>query len=108
MTPAAAARLRALGRDLSPEATGARDFQETADIIAGLDLVISVDTAIAHLAASLGKPTWILLAQVGTDWRYERGRDECRWYPSGRLFRQPMAGDWDSVLSAVEAALADR
>ncbi len=108
MSPAAATRLRALGRDLSPEATGARDFQETADIIAGLDLVITVDTAIAHLAASLGKPTWILLAQIGTDWRYERGRDDCRWYPSARLFRQPTAGDWDSVLSTVEAALARR
>ena len=108
LSPAAAARLRALGRDLSPEAPGARAFQETADIIAGLDLVISVDTAIAHLAASLGKPTWILLAQVGTDWRYERGRGDCRWYPSARLFRQPVAGDWDSVLDSVEADLARR
>lgn len=108
MSTEAAARLRALGRDLSPEATGARDFQDTADIIAGLDLVISVDTAIAHLAASLGKPTWILLAQVGTDWRYERGRNDCRWYPSSRLFRQPAAGDWDSVLDAVDQALSAR
>lgn len=106
MNPAAAARLRALGRDLAPEATGARDFQETADIVASLDLVITVDTSMAHLAASLGKPTWILLAHVGTDWRYERGRDDCRWYPSARLFRQPAAGDWDSVLDAVDAALA--
>jgi tetratricopeptide (TPR) repeat protein len=101
----AAARLGALGRDISPEATGARDFRETARIIADLELVISVDTAIAHLAATLGKPTWILLPHVGTDWRWMRGRSDSPWYPSVRLFRQPGPGRWEAVLDEVESAL---
>jgi tetratricopeptide (TPR) repeat protein len=103
-----APRLRKLGRDLSPEATGARDFDDTARIVAGLDLVISVDTAVAHLAASLGKPTWVLLPARGADWRWLRGRDDSPWYPAARLFRQRVAGDWEPVLRRVEAALANR
>jgi tetratricopeptide (TPR) repeat protein len=98
-------RLRALGRDLSPDATGARDFRDTARIIAGLELVISVDTGVAHLAATLGKPTWILLPHVGTDWRWMRGRSDSPWYPTARLFRQPRPHDWGAVLDEVEAAL---
>lgn len=103
---ASAARLQILGRDLSPAATGAGDFLQTARIVAGLDLVISVDTAVAHLAASMGKPTWILLPAVGTDWRWLRDRTDSPWYPSARLFRQGAAGDWRAVLEAVEAALS--
>jgi hypothetical protein len=103
-----APRLLKLGRDLSPEATGATDFEATAEIIAGLDLVISVDTAVAHLAASLGKPTWVLLPARGADWRWLRDRDDSPWYPSARLFRQRAAGDWAPVLRRLETALANR
>lgn len=103
-----AARLTKLGRDLSPQATGAKDFDDTARIIADLDLVISVDTAVAHLAASLGKPTWILLPARGGDWRWLREREDSPWYPSARLFRQRRAGDWEPVLRRIETALASR
>jgi hypothetical protein len=102
----AAKRLSALGRDLSPEATGARNFRDTAEIVAGLDLVISVDTAIAHLAASMGKPTWVLIPFVETDWRWLRERVDSPWYPSVKLYRQGAAGGWSAVLDRVTADLA--
>jgi hypothetical protein len=101
-----AERLAAMGRDLSPEATGARDFAETAQIVAGLDLVISVDTAVAHLAASMGKPTWILLPAVETDWRWLRDRTDSPWHPSARLYRQAAGGPWSDVLDRVAKDLA--
>jgi hypothetical protein len=87
---------------LDPADTGAKDFQETAEIIAGLERVISVDTAQAHLAASLGKPTAILLPWLNPDWRWLRERTDSPWYPSARLYRQPAAGDWRSVVDAVK------
>jgi tetratricopeptide (TPR) repeat protein len=105
LSPQAAARARTFGRDLSPEATGARDFRETAEIIATLDKVISVDTSVAHLAATLGKPTWILLPARGADWRWLRDRDDSPWYPSVRLLRQQTPGDWSAELDAAERAL---
>lgn len=94
-----------LGRDLRPEATGARDFLDTAEIVAGLDLVITIDTSMAHLAGSLGAPTWILLPAAECDWRWLRDREDSPWYPSARLFRQPSPGDWAGALAAVKAAL---
>lgn len=103
---AAAERLRGLGRDLEPRATGARNLAETAEIIAGLDLVITVDTAVAHLAGALGVPVWILLGAAHTDWRWLRGRDDSPWYASAKLYRQGRLGDWDSVLDRVTADLA--
>jgi predicted O-linked N-acetylglucosamine transferase (SPINDLY family)/ADP-heptose:LPS heptosyltransferase len=82
------------------------DFGETAAAVAGLDLVIAVDTATAHLAGALGKPVWILLPFV-PDWRWLVGRDDSPWYPTARLFRQPVRGDWESVAQSVRAALAE-
>jgi hypothetical protein len=81
------------------------DFADTAALIANLDLVISVDTAVAHLAAALGKPVW-LLNRFDACWRWLREREDSPWYPSLRLFRQPKAGDWDSVIEKVRVELA--
>lgn len=70
------------------------DFADTAAFISGLDLVITVDTSIAHLAGALGIPVWILLAHNRIDWRWLRDRSDSPWYPSARIFRQPKPGDW--------------
>ncbi|WP_165842833.1 tetratricopeptide repeat protein [Phenylobacterium deserti] len=100
--PAAAAeRLLALGADLHPDSTGAADFRQTAEIIAGLDLVITVDTAVAHLAGSMGTPVWILLPAVNRDWRWLEAREDSPWYPSARLFRQAGLGAWDALVDRV-------
>ena len=80
------------------------DFAETAAMIQTLDLVVTVDTAIAHLAGALGKPVWILLPYYA-DWRWLLDRDDSPWYPTARLFRQHKRRDWDGVLSRVAAAL---
>jgi cytochrome c-type biogenesis protein CcmH/NrfG len=80
------------------------DFADAAALVANLDLVISVDTAAAHLAGSLGKPVWTLLPYAA-DSRWLLDRGDTPWYPTMRLFRQPTAGDWDSVLARVRAEL---
>lgn len=90
-------------QDLSPQL---QDFADTADAINQLDLVISVDTAVAHLAGALGKPVWILLP-AGADWRWLEHRTDSPWYPSARLFRQPWPGNWVGVVMAVRGALAE-
>lgn len=82
-----------------------RDFADTAALIAGLDLVISVDTSIAHLAGALGVPLWVLLAKSRADWRWLRNRSDSPWYPSARLFRQPVDGDWSGLAALVQADL---
>jgi tetratricopeptide (TPR) repeat protein len=82
------------------------DFEATAGLVAALDLVITVDTSVAHLAGALGKPVWILLP-FSPDWRWMLERQDTPWYPSARLFRQPRIGEWESVIEAVRAALAD-
>lgn len=76
------------------------DFADTAALIANLDLVISTDTSVAHLAAALGKPVW-LLDRFNTCWRWLVGRRDSPWYPSLRIYRQPRPGDWNSVLIEV-------
>jgi Flp pilus assembly protein TadD len=80
------------------------DFADTAALIASLDLVISVDTSVAHLAGALGKPVWTLLPFLA-DWRWSLHREDTPWYPTMRLFRQPTAGDWPTVLHHVAAEL---
>ena len=75
-----------------------RDFADTAAIISLLDVVVSVDTAVAHLAGALGKPVMILLPYAA-DFRWMRGRDDRPWYPTAKLLRQPAFGDWDSVIA---------
>ena len=72
-------------------------FSDTAALLMNIDVVLSVDTAIAHLSSALGRPTWIMLNWFATDWRWLLDRDDSPWYPSARLFRQPSMGDWDSV-----------
>jgi tetratricopeptide (TPR) repeat protein len=86
-------RITAVGADL-------RDFDDTAAVLALADLVIAVDTAVAHLAGAMGRPTWILLP-FSPDWRWMLGRDDSPWYPTARLYRQPAPGDWDSVIARV-------
>jgi hypothetical protein len=82
-----------------------RDYADTAAAIAALDLVITVDTSVAHLAGALGRPVWVLLA-LPSDWRWAVGTARCPWYPTMRLFRQAERGDWRPVLAAASAALA--
>jgi hypothetical protein len=77
-----------------------RDFSDTAAFIENLDLIISVDTAVAHLAGALGKPVWTLLP-FAPDWRWMLHREDSPWYPTMRLFRQPSPGDWGSVINNV-------
>ncbi len=81
------------------------DFNETAAAIEALDVVIAVDTSVAHLAGALGKPVWILLP-FSPDWRWLLGRDDSPWYPSARLFRQERTGDWRAPLVRIREALA--
>lgn len=84
------------------------DFDETAALVANMDLVITVDTSMAHLAGALGKPVWVLLHDHKTDWRWLDQRSDSPWYPETmRLFRQPRPGDWASVMQAVAQALQD-
>lgn len=109
LSPAEAARLRALPAEmvsLHPEDSGARDFLDTAEIVAGLDLVVSVDTAVAHLAGALGKACWVMIPAFNTDWRWMQDRTDSPWYPSMRLFRQTAPGDWTGVMAQIEDAVA--
>jgi len=98
--------LEALAPGLLTDLSGSlADFTETAAAIVTLDLVITVDTAVAHLAGALGRPVWVLLPFV-SDWRWLREREDSPWYPTMRLFRQPRAGDWAGVVERVGAALS--
>jgi tetratricopeptide (TPR) repeat protein/glycosyltransferase involved in cell wall biosynthesis len=102
-------------RELSEQGSGVvhnlaphlEDFRDTAAVIQALDLVITVDTSVAHLAGALGRETWLLLPHV-PDFRWMVEREDSPWYPTMRLFRQPRVGDWESVFTAVEAQLRER
>ena len=105
--PAAAeAKTPPPGMELVDWSEELRDFADSAALVANLDLVISVDTAVVHLAGAMGKPVWTLLAFV-PDWRWLLKREDSPWYPSMRLFRQGSLGDWDGVVARVVEALCD-
>lgn len=80
-------------------------FNDTAALIHHLDVVLSVDTAVAHLSGALGRPTWVMLNAYALDWRWLLNRDDSPWYPSARLFRQPAMGDWTSVTKKIHQYL---
>ena len=82
------------------------DIWETASLVATVDLVVTVDTMIAHLAGAMGRPTWLLLKSE-PDWRWSPGATGSAWYPSMRIYAQPEAGDWGTVLSRVAHDLTD-
>ncbi|MDE2005001.1 MAG: tetratricopeptide repeat protein [Rhodospirillales bacterium] len=105
---AAAEQVRAYygGAPLINLATEIDGFADTAAAIAALDLVVSVDTSVVHLAGAMGRPVWILLA-YGPDWRWLLGREDSPWYPTARLFRQDAPRDWASALRKVTRALAE-
>lgn len=84
---------------------GVNTFADTAALVANLDVVVSVDTATAHLAAALGKPTWIMLNNYAPCWRWLLNRDDTPWYATARLFRQPQMGDWTTVVERIRLHL---
>jgi Flp pilus assembly protein TadD len=96
--------LAGLGSDVIDLAPELGDFADTAAALAALDLVISVDTSVVHLAGAMGRPAWVLLPYA-QDWRWLRDREDSPWYPSLRLFRQEKPQAWDGVLTRVASAL---
>ena len=84
---------------------GINSFADTAALMSNLDVIVSVDTATAHLSAAIGKPTWIMLNNYGLCWRWLLNRDDTPWYATARLFRQPTMGDWDSVIKRIKLHL---
>jgi tetratricopeptide (TPR) repeat protein len=97
--------LAALGRGVFDAGPHLVDMAETAAVIANLDLVLTVDSAVAHLGGAVGARTLVLIP-FSPDWRWLRGRDDSPWYPGVRLFRQPAPGDWASAIAAAGEALA--
>jgi len=101
----AAKQLRTINATITDLSSVTTDMADTAAQIAQLDLVISVDTSVAHLAGALAKPFWLLLS-CDTDWRWLLEREDSPWYPTARLFRQTILGDWSSVVDRVASSLA--
>ena len=95
------------GMELTDWTSDLNDFADTAALISNLDLVISVDTSVAHLSGALAKPVWVLIP-FAPDWRWMLGRDDSPWYPTMRLFRQPRWGNWDGAISSLAEALRER
>ena len=83
-----------------------KDFSDTAAVVDQMDLIISIDTSVAHLAGAMGKRLWVLLPDV-PDWRWLMNRDDSPWYPTARLFRQSRPGDWRPVIQSIADALIE-
>lgn len=83
-----------------------QSFADSAALIMHMDVVLSVDTAVAHLAGALGRPVWVMLSQFALDWRWLLNRDDSPWYTTARLFRQPAMGDWVSVTERIHKFLS--
>ena len=105
----AVAQIDAPGQAISfvADCSHVKDFADTAEIIAGLDLVITIDSAVAHLAGSMAKPVWMLQAVV-PDWRWGLISNETAWYPTAKLFRQTEIGDWQPVMQQICSELAEK
>jgi ADP-heptose:LPS heptosyltransferase len=100
-------QLRALPTGMAVEELGGdfpRDFSETAAAMEALDLIITCDTSVAHLAGALGRPCWVVLRH-GADWRWLTKRDDSPWYPGMTLFRQPVPGDWPGAVAKITARI---
>lgn len=101
------AQLRGAGAAIADFSAELHDFHDTAAFVSALDLVIGVDTAVIHLAGALGKPVWTMLP-YSADWRWFNRVENTPWYPTMRLFRQPVPDDWDAVVRSLRQALADQ
>ncbi len=104
-TPTGQIRTAAFGRWLVDHTADLHDFADTAGLIESLDLVITVDTAVAHLAGGLGKPVWLLLPRFA-EWRWLTDREDSPWYPTMRIFRQPEPRNWAVVVQRIAGDLA--
>jgi tetratricopeptide (TPR) repeat protein len=102
--PAAQTAAPPPGMQLVDPGARLRDFADTAALVSHLDLVITIDTSVAHLAGAMGCPTWVLLTRV-PDWRYHLEGEHCRWYPTMRLFRQQADGEWSDAIARVAGEL---
>ncbi len=105
--PAASQAAARPGMELIDFTGDIQDFADTAGLISQLDLVICVDTAVAHLAGAMAKPVWVLVPFV-PDWRWMLDRDNSPWYPTMRLFRQKTRGGWDEVVRRIALALENK
>jgi hypothetical protein len=83
-----------------------KSFADSASLIMHMDVVLAVDTAVAHLAGALGRPVWVMLSQFALDWRWLLNRDDSPWYTTARLFRQPQMGDWSTVTDKIHKFLS--
>ena len=98
MSDAEATCLGSQARNLARHGESLTDFADTAALVENLDLVMSVDTSIAHLAGALGRPVWLMNRSGWACWRWQVDRSDSPWYPTLRLFRQRRAGDWEPVI----------
>jgi ADP-heptose:LPS heptosyltransferase len=102
------AALLASRPDLRDAGAELNDFADTAALVELMDVVVTVDTSVAHVAGAMGKPVWIMLPFNPHDWRWMLDREDSIWYPTARVFRQPENGDWASVVRRVDEELVRR